>query len=250
MIKTDWNNFAPRVGLAYRLTNKTVVRTGYGIFMAGTILNPFRNSLSNQFPFVIDQVFTGTNPNPELLLLGNALPDNRRRANAVNNQGNLTQARGITREPSQSYLQSWNFTIERELFLGTAIEIDYRGSKGTHLIRRYDHNQLYRSVDIFLNAPEGATGASALAGTRPIARLQHDQFLQHGVELDLQRVQPLLAQAQPQGDFLALELLLVEVDRRRLAHARRRRYRFQQCSRFAKPAPGARALGLGSQARL
>ncbi len=168
VIKTDWNNFAPRVGLAYRLTNKTVVRTGYGIFMAGTILNPFRNSLSNQFPFVIDQVFTGTNPDPELLLLGNALPDNRRRANAVSNAGALTQARGITREPSQSYLQSWNFTIERELFIGTAVEIDYRGSKGTHLIRRYDHNQLYRSVDVFLNAPEGVTGASALNNTRPI----------------------------------------------------------------------------------
>ena len=61
VIKTDWNNFTPRVGLAYRLTDKTVVRTGYGLFMAGSILNPFRNNLSNQFPFSIDQVFPGQN---------------------------------------------------------------------------------------------------------------------------------------------------------------------------------------------
>ncbi len=34
LIKTDWNNFAPRVGFAYDLTGKgtTVVRGGFGIF--------------------------------------------------------------------------------------------------------------------------------------------------------------------------------------------------------------------------
>jgi TonB dependent receptor len=32
LIQTDWNNLAPRVGLAYQLTPKTVIRTAYGIF--------------------------------------------------------------------------------------------------------------------------------------------------------------------------------------------------------------------------
>ena len=174
VIRTDWNNLAPRVGLAYRLTNKTVVRTGYGIFMAGTILNPFRNNLSNQFPFSIDQTFAGQNNNPDLVSLKNPTPGNRLRINTA------AQARGITREPTQAYLQSWNFTIERELFMGTAVEVDYRGSKGTHLIRRFDLNQQYRSVEPFLNAPEGTNGRAAFANTRPIAGFNAIHFYNTG----------------------------------------------------------------------
>ena len=34
-LNPDYNNFAPRVGLAYRATNKTVIRTGYGIYYGG-----------------------------------------------------------------------------------------------------------------------------------------------------------------------------------------------------------------------
>src|SRR5262249_36091222 len=33
-VKMDRNNFAPRVGLAYKLTNKTVLRSAYGVFYA------------------------------------------------------------------------------------------------------------------------------------------------------------------------------------------------------------------------
>ena len=29
--KMDWNNFAPRIGLAYQVTKKTVIRSGYGL---------------------------------------------------------------------------------------------------------------------------------------------------------------------------------------------------------------------------
>ncbi len=144
VIATDYNNFSPRVGFAYRVTNKTVVRSGYGIFMAGTILNPFRNNLSNQFPFSIDQVFQGQNGNPDLVSLKNPTPTRRLRVNTA------LQSRGITRKPSAGYLQSWNFTIEHELPGGTSVEADYRGSKGTHLLRRFDLNQPVRSLESFL----------------------------------------------------------------------------------------------------
>ncbi len=166
VIKTDWNNFTPRVGFAYRLTNKTVVRGGYGLFMAGTILNPFRNNLSNQFPFSINQNFPGQNNRPNRVSLQNPIPDGRLRVNQA------TEARGITREPSQAYLQSWNFTIERELFGGTAVEIDYRGSKGSHLIRRYDLNQPIRSQETFLDEIGGFQ--------RPIAEFNAINFYNAG----------------------------------------------------------------------
>ncbi len=144
VIQTDWNNFTPRLGLAYRLGNKTVVRAGYGLFMAGTILNPFRNNLGNIFPYTINNNYPGQNGNPTLISLQNPTDDSRLRVTGT------TGASGITQKPSQAYLQSWNFTIERELPGGTSIEMDYRGSKGTHLIRRYDANQPLRNAESFL----------------------------------------------------------------------------------------------------
>ena len=119
VIQTDWNNFTPRMGFAYRLTNKTVIRSGYGLFVAGTILNPFRNSLGNIFPYTVNTNYVARNANPNRapeVLLRDPLGTLGRPV--VIGGGYLTDrpsASGITQNPKQSYLQSWNFTIEREL---------------------------------------------------------------------------------------------------------------------------------------
>jgi len=143
VVSTDWINFSPRVGIAYRLRDKTVIRTGYGLFLGGDILNNLRNSLSNQFPFSINQNFVGVNATPDLVSLKTPFPDSRETITGT------TTAAGFTMDPKQSYLQSWNFTIERELGGGTAIELDYRGSKGTHLQRLYDFNQPLRDISSY-----------------------------------------------------------------------------------------------------
>ena len=137
VIQTDWNNFSPRLGIAYRLTDNTVIRTGYGIFLAGDILNNLRNNPSNQFPFAVVQNFVGVAGRPNLVSLQSPFPDARERL------AGTTTVRGYDLNPSTGYLQSWNFTVERALFGSTTLEMDYRGSKGTHLIRRYDFNQPY-----------------------------------------------------------------------------------------------------------
>jgi hypothetical protein len=46
-------------------------------------------------------------------------------------------------------LQSYNFTIERELAPGWALEVGYVGSKGTHLGRQYDINQPIRTLEAY-----------------------------------------------------------------------------------------------------
>ncbi|MCB9383506.1 MAG: TonB-dependent receptor [Bryobacterales bacterium] len=148
VVKTDWINLSPRVGFAYRATDKTVIRGGYGIFLAGDILNNLRNNLSNQFPFAILQSFTGQNNNPNRVSFETPFPDAREVFTGS------TTANGFTMRPKQAYLQSWNFTVERQLFGGTALEVDYRGSKGTFLQRRYDFNQPFRTLDSYV-AGEG-----------------------------------------------------------------------------------------------
>src|SRR5204862_2988131 len=51
---------------------------------------------------------------------------------------------GYEPDPHSSYLLSWNFTVERDVFRGVAVELGYVGSKGTHLGRKYDINQVFR----------------------------------------------------------------------------------------------------------
>lgn len=161
VIQTDWNNLTPRFGFAYRLTEKTVIRSGYGLFVAGTILNPFRNNLGNIFPYTVNTNYAARNatPNrpPEVLLRDPLGTLGRDAIIGGGWLGDRPTASGITQRPTQAYLQSWNFTIERQLPGGTSVEMDYRGSKGSHLIRRYDHNQAIRTREWFL-ANRTATG--------------------------------------------------------------------------------------------
>ncbi len=165
VVQTDWNNLTPRFGFAYRVTNKTVLRAGYGLFVAGTILNPFRNNLGNIFPYTVNTVYVARNPTPSQapeVLLRDPLGTLGRDANIGGGWlGNRPTASGFTQRPSQAYLQSWNFTLERQLPGGTSVEIDYRGSKGTHLIRRYDHNQAIRTREWFLASRTAEGGYAA-----------------------------------------------------------------------------------------
>lgn len=135
---TDLHNLpAPRFGLAYRIRNKTVIRTGYGIFwipneiantgpqsdavnayttpFVGTTdgsLTPF-NRLSNPFPTGIIQA-PGHNANFQQLFYGQGF------------------SASLPHDPS-GYAQQWNFGIQHELPGGVAVEVDYAGSKGTHI---------------------------------------------------------------------------------------------------------------------
>jgi hypothetical protein len=132
------NLLSPRLGLAFRLTNKTVIRTGYGILWVpndvafnispnndpanayttpflGTLdgsVTPF-NVLSNPLPTGIIPA-PGHNPNALALLYG---------------QG---PSAPLPHDPA-AYAQQWNVAVQRELPGGVALDLAYAGSKGTHL---------------------------------------------------------------------------------------------------------------------
>ncbi len=48
---------------------------------------------------------------------------------------------GYELHPPSAYIQSWNFTLERQVGFSSAIEISYVGSKGTHLGMQVQLNQ-------------------------------------------------------------------------------------------------------------
>ncbi|MCW5962659.1 MAG: TonB-dependent receptor [Bryobacterales bacterium] len=135
MIAIDRNNFMPRVGFAYKLGQKTVLRSGYGVFFM--LFEPLGDSefLLGNPPnaFAVNLASSATVP---AVLLKDGPPEGAL---------NIQRATGLTfvsyeRRPNQSYSQQWNFNIQQELARDWLFEIGYSGTKGTHLVNRYDDN--------------------------------------------------------------------------------------------------------------
>jgi hypothetical protein len=125
-----WKNLGPRIGLSYLVTNKTVVRSGYGLtfFDQAGITTPFTNP---QFPFVqtVSQA-TLDNITPAFILSNgpNVQPVGLT-ADAGLGQGVFT----VDRNLGSGYVQQWNLAIQREITPNVTFEIAYVGSKATHL---------------------------------------------------------------------------------------------------------------------
>ena len=130
--KTDWNNLAPRVGIAYQITPKTVVRSAYGIFydQAQGIIN---NRIGSGEPFIRLYALVGPldlarpygsgpvlDPSP-------LLPDKNFRFS------DYTTWALPARDMPSSYMQNWNLILERQLADDLLVRAGYVGSKGTRL---------------------------------------------------------------------------------------------------------------------
>jgi len=178
LVFADKVNFAPRLGFAWRVPTAgklTVVRGGYGIFFTGHLLNPIRTSLMTGFPFSVNQTFARLATEPTLVTLANPFPDSRA------TEGNSTNSNGYDPRPKLGDLQSWNFTLERELAAGWALELGYVGSKGTHLGRQYDINQPLRTLELYQANQTFPRPISGINGQPNVPaadfRNQHDQLL-------------------------------------------------------------------------
>jgi len=171
-------DLGPRLGLAYRIDNNWVIRSGYGMiyFEQSGITTPFTIP---QFPFVqtvgqqsLDNVNAafGLNSGPTVQV---AAPN----PNSGLGQGVF----GVDRSNGSGYSQQWNFTLQRTFGKDWNIEAAYLGSKNTRLgIPDANINQLppqYLSMGAALltkvtNPYFGQIPASSSLGTATIAQQQ------------------------------------------------------------------------------
>src|SRR5260370_15024856 len=76
LVYSNDRDFAPRFGFALRPFGKSdiVVRGGYGIYFANSLLNPVRNDLTNVYPFTLSQTFNRVASKPDARTLQDPFP--------------------------------------------------------------------------------------------------------------------------------------------------------------------------------
>jgi hypothetical protein len=124
------NDFGPRVGFAYRLTDNMVVRSGYGIswFEQAGITTPFTTPL---FPF-IQNITQNSQDNLNRAFLLSQGPTVQ--PQPASPDAGLGQAVfGVNRKQKSGYAQQWNLSVQRTFEKAWSVEVGYLGSKLTNL---------------------------------------------------------------------------------------------------------------------
>lgn len=123
LVRPDRNNFAPRVGFAWKPFSKTVVRGGYGINYNTGAFQTIAQQLAFQPPFSFVQ--TNVQSNPGQLTLQNGFP-------ASQSEG-ITNNYAVNPNYRMGYVQIRNLDIQQEIRPTLLLNIDYTGTKGTDL---------------------------------------------------------------------------------------------------------------------
>ena len=148
----DYNNWAPRVGFAYRATDSTALRGGYGVFYSKTQANELNGKLNNP-PVVLSISLTGALNTPNLLIDRDAFPP------ASQVQLGTLSPYSINPKDRTPYFQQWNLVVQRRLGGSIVAEAGYIGSHGLHLADRVNINQAV--------PPPNPANPTPLASRRP-----------------------------------------------------------------------------------
>ena len=138
----DLNNFGPRLGFAWSVRPRTIVRSSYGIYYDYVPLHLAQANFTNSagiganpvgpeaiVPLNFDQnAYNGTTPGAPVFTLPAGPP--------------VLPSIFITDHNLRTpYVQSWSLNVQQELGNSFAVEAGYVGTKGTKLVRLYDLNQ-------------------------------------------------------------------------------------------------------------
>lgn len=136
------NNFAPRIGAAYQLNSKTVLRGGYAFGWNFWNRMASAELLNTNAPFVT----RFSTPNSAANLGTPCAGDNYLNCFRSREQGYPQQLPSnvilyMDRNTPWGYVQNWHFTLQRTLMANTVIEAAYVGNRGDRLPILGDFNQ-------------------------------------------------------------------------------------------------------------
>ena len=154
-------NFAPRMGLAYKITNKTVFHAGYGIYYAAPDVG-VSSTLSANVP--VDDYWAFNNPATYVAGATSSAVFNYASSGfvhtvATSGSAILPGQAAFAVDPNAKtpYTEQWHAAIEQQIPFSTVLKFAYVGTKGTHLdnFRDINSNQW------------GANGATTVTVARP-----------------------------------------------------------------------------------
>ena len=128
LVRPDRNNFAPRIGIAWKPQKQTVLRAGYGINYNLAQYGIMIQNFAFQPPFAETATnatdvngLIGTSP----LTLVNGFP--------AASRSTVTNNFAVNPNYRLGYVQIWNLDVQRELPHGVMLNVGYNGAKGTRL---------------------------------------------------------------------------------------------------------------------
>ena len=149
LVRLDKTNFAPRIGAAWRMTDRTVIRGGYGLYYptsaAQGIRDPIATNPFNQGLTKRDSASSPLQGWPTNTLHGVSPVS----GGAVQGFGNTPAVNIVPFGLQQPKVQQWNATVERDLGWNTSIRLSYLGSYISGLIAGQDLNELKPSATPF-----------------------------------------------------------------------------------------------------
>ncbi len=138
LINTQNTNFAPRLGFAYQVTPKWVLRGGYGIFYGGFENRGGYPALGYNYPFQYTFSFPSPNSWTPVTYADGQVATLERGFLSIPLRPDLVRAnglafRGIQLNYQTSYTQSYNLTTQYQLDAPDTLEIGYVASLGRHI---------------------------------------------------------------------------------------------------------------------
>jgi outer membrane receptor protein involved in Fe transport len=156
LIQPDKNNFGPRLGLAYQVSDQWVVRAGYGHFYQLFERIGSEDAMSLNLPWLVNNVVStsskATPVNNMRIQSGFNLSLN---PNAVAPQ--TVRLRAINPQSVMPSIDQWNLGLQHMLPGNMILTMDYVGTKGTHLSILRNLNQAPFNPDGTTTCPNTAT---------------------------------------------------------------------------------------------
>lgn len=135
-MNTDWNNVAPRVGLAYKATGRTVVRSAFGVFYGRDENLGISRRITNNPPFFVRTQIVGDQVTPNFILAQGYPAGILEPARMVNPEVN-----SVPKNSPLPYILQWNFNVQQELPGRFVLQVGYTGSGGRKLYYTANVNQ-------------------------------------------------------------------------------------------------------------
>jgi hypothetical protein len=169
LLRPDGRNVSPRFGMAYRpsVKHSLVFRAGYGVFFDGSVYSRLVANLESQPPFAQASTLVTS---PQLpLTLQNGFP--------ALGPNILTNTYAVDPDFRTPYAQTWNASLEDQVFRNVILTVGYVGTKGTKL-------------DLLLAPYQAAYGNPQLALRNALAFTYETSgaaSIYHGLQMGLRR---------------------------------------------------------------